>query len=63
MSRGFSGAEVLHQNSVGHCSISADSNCTAGIVRKYFQTGELPTSGTVCEVNERPFQLPGLVVA
>ena len=24
-------------------------------VRKYMQTGELPSEGTVCKANERPF--------
>ena len=27
----------------------------ARYIRNYFQTGEMPPEGTVCEVNERPF--------
>ena len=27
----------------------------ARYIQKYFQTGELPPEGTVCEVNEKPF--------
>lgn len=27
----------------------------ARYIRTYFQTGEMPSEGTVCEVNERPF--------
>jgi hypothetical protein len=40
-----------------HGSISAPSLCTAKSVRKYFQTGELPSTGTVCEVDELPFHV------
>ncbi|KAJ5707846.1 hypothetical protein N7488_007647 [Penicillium malachiteum] len=60
MADGFSGAQVLHQNSAGHCSLAAKSNCTYGIVRNYFQTGELPANGTICEVDQRPFGLPAV---
>ena len=35
--------------------ISSPNLCMARYVRKYFQTGELPPEGTVCEVNESPF--------
>ncbi|PWY83504.1 hypothetical protein BO70DRAFT_370735 [Aspergillus heteromorphus CBS 117.55] len=59
MSHGFSDSVVLHQNSVGHCSVSGPSVCTAKVVRQYFQTGELPKPGTTCEVDKRPFGLPG----
>ncbi|KAJ5632024.1 TAP-like protein-domain-containing protein [Penicillium lividum] len=59
MSSGFSGAGVLQQNSVGHCSLAASSECTTKLVRKYFQTGELPPPGTICEIDARPFGLPG----
>lgn len=27
----------------------------AQYIRKYFQTGEMPPEGTMCEANERPF--------
>ncbi|KAJ5658913.1 hypothetical protein N7507_005364 [Penicillium longicatenatum] len=60
MSSGFSDSVVLQQNSLGHCSIAAPSECTANLVRLYFQTGELPPPGTICEVDERPFGLPGV---
>ena len=39
----------------GHCSLSAPSLCMARHIRRYFQTGELPPSDTVCEANEKPF--------
>ncbi|ETS86398.1 hypothetical protein PFICI_00226 [Pestalotiopsis fici W106-1] len=51
----FPGSVVLHQDSQGHCSPSNPSLCTARAVRRYFQTGELPTAGTVCEPEVRPF--------
>ncbi|EED18776.1 proteinase, putative [Talaromyces stipitatus ATCC 10500] len=57
MSTFFANSTVLEQRSEGHGSISAPSLCTAKTVRKYFQTGELPSTGTVCEVDERPFHI------
>ena len=35
--------------------ISSPNLCMARYIRNYFQTGEMPPEGTVCEVNERPF--------
>lgn len=35
--------------------ISSPNLCMAGYIRRYFQTGEMPPEGIVCEVNERPF--------
>ncbi len=35
--------------------ISSPNLCMARYIRTYFQTGEMPSEGTVCEVNERPF--------
>ncbi|KAI0645976.1 alpha/beta-hydrolase [Trametes meyenii] len=51
----FGGSALLVQNSVGHCSLSAPSLCTAKHVRAYFENGTLPEPGTVCEVEELPF--------
>jgi pimeloyl-ACP methyl ester carboxylesterase len=51
----FPGSVVLRQDSEGHCSHSNPSLCTAKVVREYFQTGELPREGTVCEPDFRPF--------
>ncbi|PYI03012.1 hypothetical protein BO78DRAFT_400161 [Aspergillus sclerotiicarbonarius CBS 121057] len=59
MARGFPDSIVLKQNSVGHCSLSGPSLCTAKAVRQYFQSGELPDPGIVCEVEELPFHIPG----
>lgn len=55
MAKGFTGAVALIQDSPGHCSSAAPSNCTTTYVRRYFQTGELPEEGTVCPVDEMPF--------
>ncbi|KAJ5929274.1 hypothetical protein N7454_007122 [Penicillium verhagenii] len=62
MSSGFYQSVVLQQNSVGHCSVAAPSLCTSQLVRRYFQTGQLPEPGTICEVDKRPFGLPGVQV-
>lgn len=51
----FPGSVVLHQDSEGHCSHSSPSLCTAKTIRRYFQTGELPSEGTVCQPETRPF--------
>ncbi|KAL2879811.1 hypothetical protein SGCOL_004855 [Colletotrichum sp. CLE4] len=51
----FEGAALLQQDSAGHCSLNAPSQCTAGYVRKYLVSGELPDKGTVCSVDYLPF--------
>lgn len=51
----FAGASLLQQDSEGHCSFAEPSSCTAEVVRQYFQTGALPTLGTVCSPDKRPF--------
>ncbi|GJE90051.1 alpha/beta hydrolase [Phanerochaete sordida] len=55
MSRGFNNSVVLHQDSAGHCSLSATSLCTAKAVREYFREGKLPQPGTVCSVESTIF--------
>lgn len=37
-----------------HCSQSSPSLCTAKNIRNYFQTGQLPDPGTICEPDVRP---------
>ncbi|KAH7141086.1 proteinase [Dactylonectria macrodidyma] len=51
----FPGSVVLQQDSQGHCSHSNPSLCTAKTIRAYFQTGDLPVEGTICEPAIRPF--------
>ncbi|CZR68039.1 uncharacterized protein PAC_17938 [Phialocephala subalpina] len=48
-SKGFPGSVVMVQDSYGHTSLAMPSKCTALNIRKYFQTGELPEPGTVCQ--------------
>lgn len=48
MSKGFEGSAILQQDSEGHCSSAGVSFCTARAIRGYFQTGELPETGTIC---------------
>ncbi|KAH9832382.1 TAP-like protein [Teratosphaeria destructans] len=55
MAKGFGGAVALTQDSAGHCSSAAHSNCTVGYIGQYFQTGELPPPGTTCAADELPF--------
>ena len=55
MAKGFTDAVALIQDSAGHCSLSSPSMCTEKYVKQYFQTGELPPDGTVCDVDALPF--------
>ncbi len=54
----FDEGVALTTNAGGHCSPAAPSLCTALHIRKYFQTGELPKPGTVCEVDYPVFGEP-----
>jgi hypothetical protein len=56
----FEGAVVLEQNSLGHSTGAAYSDCTAGWMQKYFETGELPEQGTVCQANDDSLYFPKL---
>ncbi|KAK7468330.1 hypothetical protein VKT23_002845 [Stygiomarasmius scandens] len=51
----FPGSTVLVQDSPGHSSLVASSNCTSQHLRNYFATGQLPPEGTVCQVDEELF--------
>ncbi|KAK0487949.1 TAP-like protein-domain-containing protein [Armillaria novae-zelandiae] len=55
LSTAFPGSVVLTQNSSGHTSISASSECTDAYVQAYFQNGTLPKDGTVCEIESEMF--------
>ena len=54
MAERFEGSVVLSLEAEGHCSLSSPSLCMARHLRRYFQTGQLPASGTFCTPNERP---------
>lgn len=55
LAKGYKGAVALTQDSPGHCTLAAASECTTGYVRSYFQTGEMPPFNTTCGVEEVPF--------
>ncbi|KAI0113867.1 alpha/beta-hydrolase [Hypoxylon sp. NC0597] len=50
------GAAVLVQDNAGHGTQAVPGACRDGYVRRYFETGEVPADGTVCEADCRPFQ-------
>ena len=41
-----------------HTSMAQKSNCTNAWIRDYFETGNLPAPGTVCEVEGNIFGPP-----
>ncbi|KIY61221.1 alpha/beta-hydrolase [Cylindrobasidium torrendii FP15055 ss-10] len=51
----FPGSVVLTQNSGGHSSLSAPSNCSRKYFYDYFLKGSLPEHGTTCEVDFEVF--------
>ncbi|KAJ7744113.1 TAP-like protein-domain-containing protein [Mycena metata] len=51
----FPGSAVLTQDSVGHTTLVATSDCTFSYYRAYFVNGTLPAPGTVCSVNAELF--------
>ncbi|KAK6379774.1 hypothetical protein LTS17_005847 [Exophiala oligosperma] len=56
MNERFPGSTLLQQDCEGHCSIAAPSLCTAKAIRRYFQTGDMPDVGTLCETDAKPFE-------
>ncbi|KIJ54276.1 hypothetical protein M422DRAFT_64360 [Sphaerobolus stellatus SS14] len=48
-------ASLLEQDGFGHTSLAENSDCTLGAIAKYLVTGELPSNGTVCPVNQALF--------
>jgi pimeloyl-ACP methyl ester carboxylesterase len=60
MSEGHEGSVVLTQDSSGHCSaFSSPSECTRKVIRRYFDTGELPAKGTICKADRVPWDGQG----
>lgn len=53
----FPGSVVLESRGYGHCTMALPSLCTAKRIRRYFQTGDLPTGGEKCEIDVGPFGL------
>jgi len=48
-------AVLLEQRSFGHCSISAVSSCTWGVVLDYLLEEKVPKNGKVCEVDDEDY--------
>ncbi|KAF2110915.1 hypothetical protein BDV96DRAFT_193162 [Lophiotrema nucula] len=57
MSPFFADSVVLKQHAIGHGMQVAHSNCTTGYLTKFMETGELPPKGTVCEIEDKYFQV------
>ncbi|KAI1855807.1 hypothetical protein JX265_012070 [Neoarthrinium moseri] len=53
--RAHSGSRVLVQENAGHGSLFSPGACREGWIKRYFESGELPPEGTVCEPDCRPF--------
>ena len=51
----FPGSAVIESLGMGHATLAMPSTCTAKTIRRYFQTGDLPETGTKCEVDMGPF--------
>ncbi|KAL7621449.1 hypothetical protein AAE478_008771 [Parahypoxylon ruwenzoriense] len=56
MAEGHPGSRVLVQNSTGHCTYHLPSRCRDDFLSRYFETGELPPEGEVCQPDCVPFQ-------
>jgi pimeloyl-ACP methyl ester carboxylesterase len=53
----FPGSSIMIGDHAGHCSISAPDPCILSRMNTYFQTGELPSPGTVCVPPPGPYSL------
>lgn len=51
----YPGMRLLVQEGAGHAAYTTMSKCTAGIMRAYMITGELPPEGTSCKRELVPF--------
>jgi hypothetical protein len=62
MVKRFGGARLLVQDSVGHASMSSTSECTYGVLKRYYsETADLPEEGTRCKADRVPFRNPGVM--
>ena len=51
----YPGSAVAAIDGEGHTVLTAPSLCLARHIRDYFQTGLLPSNGTICEASEKAF--------
>ncbi|KAI0897598.1 TAP-like protein-domain-containing protein [Annulohypoxylon nitens] len=56
MAKGHPGSGVLVQDNSGHGTLYSPGKCRDGYIQKYFETGEVPATGTVCQPDCKPFQ-------
>ncbi|OTA92948.1 hypothetical protein M434DRAFT_396081 [Hypoxylon sp. CO27-5] len=56
MAKEHAGAAVLVQDNAGHGTQAVPGKCRDGFLKRYFETGEVPPDGTVCEADCRPFE-------
>lgn len=54
MAEYFDGSAVVAQNSGGHGVTTVVSSCTLNAITMYFETGQVPQNGTVCETDGKP---------
>jgi pimeloyl-ACP methyl ester carboxylesterase len=52
----WEGSGVLEVRGEGHCTYAVESACTNRVIGRYFQTGDMPERGKVCEVDRKPFE-------
>jgi hypothetical protein len=52
----WEGSGVLEVRGEGHCTYAVESACMNRVIGRYFQTGEMPARGKVCEVDRKPFE-------
>ena len=57
MSSLFPGSSLLVSDHAGHCTLSGVNTCLLEHTKAYFQTGQLPSPGTVCVPPPSPFSL------
>jgi pimeloyl-ACP methyl ester carboxylesterase len=53
----FPGSSIMISDHTGHSSISAPNPCILSRINAYFQTGELPSPGTLCVPPPSPYSL------
>jgi pimeloyl-ACP methyl ester carboxylesterase len=49
MAAAIGNATLLVSNHYGHGAIDSGSACVADAVRAFFESGQLPAQGTICE--------------
>lgn len=59
MAKEHEGARVLVQDAPGHCSgVNIPSECTWNAIKAFFNEGEMPEVGKICELDWKPWDRP-----